>query len=83
MTESNNVVVVDVREDLRQGREPFERIMAAANGLGPDQEMELWALFEPKPLFAIMAGRGFEHDAEAQPNGDWRVRFYRPAAATA
>ncbi|MHB8621120.1 MAG: DUF2249 domain-containing protein, partial [Chloroflexota bacterium] len=56
-------VVVDVREDLREGREPFQRIMTAANGLQPGQDMELWALFEPKPLFAVLAGMGFEHEA--------------------
>ncbi|HEY8695525.1 MAG TPA: DUF2249 domain-containing protein [Chloroflexota bacterium] len=79
----HNTVVVDVREDLRAGREPFQRIMLAANALEPDQDMEVWALFEPKPLFTVMAGMGFEHEAEAQPNGDWRVRFFRPAASRA
>ncbi len=74
-----NTVVLDVREDLREGREPFQRIMMAANALQPGQNLELWALFEPKPLFAVLGGMGFEHDAEAQPNGDWRVRFFRPA----
>ena len=75
--DTRKTVVVDVREDLRAGQEPFQRIMMAANGLRPEQEMELWALFEPEPLFAVMAGIGFEHEAEAQPNGDWRVRFFR------
>lgn len=78
-----DTVVVDVRDDLRAGREPFQRIMMAANSLQPRQQMELWALFEPTPLFGVMAGRGFEHEAEEQPNGDWRVRFFRPAAVQA
>ena len=76
-------VVVDVREDLREGREPFQRIMMAANSLQPDQDMELWALFEPKPLFAVLGGMGFEHEAEEQSNGDWRVRFFRPTPVQA
>jgi len=59
--------VVDVRDDLRQGREPFQRIMMTANSLRPDQDMELCALFEPKPLFAVRAGMGFEHEAEGRP----------------
>ncbi len=75
--------VIDVREDLREGREPFQRIMMAANSLQPGQEMELWALFEPKPLFAVMAGMGFDHEAVEEPNGDWKVRFFRPVGATA
>jgi uncharacterized protein (DUF2249 family) len=81
MNASENTVVVDVREDLREGREPFQRIMMAANALEAGQDMELWALFEPKPLFAVLAGMGFDHETEAQPNGDWRVRFFRPASA--
>ena len=83
MSDTNNIVVVDVREDLRQGREPFQRIMMAANGLQAGQEIELWAPFEPQPLFGVMASMGFEHEAEAQVDGDWRVRFYRSATATA
>ncbi len=77
MEQPHNTVVLDVRDDLREGREPFQRIMMTANSLAPDQAMELWALFEPKPLFAVMTGMGFEYEAEAQPNGDWRVRFFR------
>ena len=83
MSQSEKTIVVDVREDLREGREPFQRIMMAANSLRPDQEMELWALFEPKPLFAMMGGMGFEHEAEEQSNGDWRVRFFRPTTVQA
>jgi len=83
MSDTNNIVVVDVREDLRQGREPFQRIMMAANGLQAGQEIELWAPFEPQPLFGVMAGMGFDHEAEAQADDDWRVRFYRSATATA
>lgn len=83
MDQSEKTVVVDVREDLREGREPFQRIMLAANSLQSEQEMELWALFEPKPLFAVMATMGFVHSADAQPNGDWRVRFFRPVATRA
>ncbi len=83
MSETDNVVVVDVREDLRQGLEPFQRIMMAANGLQAGQELELWAPFEPRPLFGVMAGMGYEHKADAQPDGDWRVRFFRPDTSQA
>ncbi|MHB8620512.1 MAG: sulfurtransferase TusA family protein [Chloroflexota bacterium] len=30
----------------------------AANGLQAGQEMELWAPFEPQPLFGVMAWHG-------------------------
>ncbi|MGH2365754.1 MAG: DUF2249 domain-containing protein [Chloroflexota bacterium] len=80
MTEHSKTVVLDVREDIRQGGEPFERIMTAVHALHGDQELELWAPFEPQPLFGAMSGLGFEHEAEAQPHGDWRVRFFRARA---
>jgi hypothetical protein len=82
MTEQAKTVVLDVREEIRQGGEPFQRIMMTANGLSVDQDLELWAPFEPKPLFGVMAGMGYEHEAQPEGDGDWRVRFFRtPAAA--
>lgn len=77
---AEKVVVLDVRDELRQGGEPFERIMAAAKQLEPGQELELWATFEPRPLFGVMDGLGFGNEPERQPDGDWRVRFYRKGA---
>jgi len=43
-------VDLDVREDIRLGREPFSRIMSAVAELGPDQVLVLGARFEPVPL---------------------------------
>lgn len=70
-------VTLDVRDDLRAGREPFPRIMAAVRGLAPDEGLELYATFEPRPLFGVMAELGFDVTSERLPNGDWRVRFSR------
>ncbi len=71
------VVTVDVREDIRAGREPFSRIMAALQGLRPDQELVVVNVFEPVPLYAALAGLGFAHETVRTADGDWRVRFYR------
>lgn len=70
-------VELDVRDDLRQGREPFSRIMAAVGALGGDEALCLRATFEPVPLFAVMGRRGFEHLSEQLGANDWRVWFYR------
>lgn len=70
-------VELDVREDLRQGREPFSRIMAAVAGLREGQTLLLRATFEPVPLFTVMAKRGFAHRAEQLAADDWRVWFFR------
>ena len=82
MTEQSKPIVLDVRDEIRQGGEPFQRIMTTVNSLELGQELELWAPFEPTPLFRVLAGMGFQHEAEPEADGDWRVRFFRaPAAA--
>jgi uncharacterized protein (DUF2249 family) len=75
-------VDLDVRADIRAGREPFARIMAAAQGLSHDQVLVLRAPFEPVPLFAILARKGLDHWSDCHAPGDWSVWFYRrPTAA--
>lgn len=72
-------VTVDVREDIREGREPFSRIMKAAAALRPDEQLLLVAPFEPLPLFCVMEKQGFACTAHAVPSGDWEVLFTRRA----
>jgi len=76
------VVEVDVREDLRNGREPFSRIMAARREVQPGGALRLRAIFEPVPLYAVMEKQGLAHHTEQLGPEDWRVWFYA-AGATA
>lgn len=73
-----SVVVVDVRDDLRNGREPLSRIMAAVDALGPHTVMHLRATFAPVPLIGILAERGFVYQMEPHADDDWSVWFWRP-----
>ncbi len=75
-------VYLDVREDLREGREPFARIMAAVDALQPDGVLVLRAPFEPVPLYRVLARRGFAHWTESDEATDWRVWFFRDDATT-
>jgi uncharacterized protein (DUF2249 family)/TusA-related sulfurtransferase len=80
----SRVVELDVREDLRSGREPFSRIMAAVSGLADGDVLRLRAIFEPAPLFSVLGKRGFLHESQAHSPDDWSVWFWRsgrPAAA--
>lgn len=70
-------VTLDVREDIRSGREPFAAIMNAIARLRPDQQLLLVAPFEPVPLFDVLAKQGFAHEARQTDSGDWEVRFTR------
>lgn len=72
------VVELDVRDDLRSGREPFSRIMRAVAALRADEILHLRAIFEPVPLFAVLGKRGFAHESKAYAADDWSVWFWRP-----
>jgi uncharacterized protein (DUF2249 family) len=78
---NDSVVTVDVREDIRTGREPFSKIMGAANGLAVHQTLRLIAPFEPTPLYAILGKQGFAHEAKAQRDGSWEIHFTRATSA--
>jgi uncharacterized protein (DUF2249 family) len=74
------VIELDVREDLRAGREPFSGIMAAVSALHPSDVLHLRATFQPVPLFTVMGTRGFAHEAREHAPDDWSVWFWRPDA---
>ena len=76
-TESQVNVELDVREDLRNGQEPFSKIMAAAAQVAPGGALTLYATFKPVPLIAILKRQGFTSEAEKIEGGDWRVIFRR------
>jgi len=76
-------VELDVREDLARGGEPFSRIMSAVGALGDGEVLHLRAPFEPVPLFAVMAKRGFGHRVERHADDDWSVWFFRQDGASA
>lgn len=71
-----SVAELDVRDELKKGGEPFSRIMAAVATLGDDAVLHLRAPFEPVPLFAVMAKRGFGHKVERNADDDWSVWFF-------
>jgi uncharacterized protein (DUF2249 family) len=74
------VVEVDVREDLRAGREPFSRIMAARSEVPPGGALRVRAIFEPVPLYSVMERQGLTHHAEQLGPDDWVVWFYETSA---
>jgi uncharacterized protein (DUF2249 family) len=74
------IVEVDVREELRAGREPFSKIMAAVGALGAGEVLLVRAIFEPVPLFNALGKRGFAHETRQDAADDWTVWFWRPGA---
>jgi uncharacterized protein (DUF2249 family) len=74
---SQNVVRLDVREDIRLGREPFARIMQTVAQLRKGEALLLLAPFEPAPLYGVLGQRGFSHQAKPIETGGWEVLFQR------
>lgn len=76
-TPEDRLVDVDVREDLRAGREPLRKILDAVQALTPGQVLRVRATFEPAPLYAVLGKRGLASFTEHLGNDDWRVWFFR------
>ena len=77
---NNETVTIDVRDDIRHGREPFSKIMKAIRELAPGQQVLLIAPFRPVPLFGVLNKKGFVHHAHQIETGDWEVVFMRATA---
>jgi uncharacterized protein (DUF2249 family) len=72
---SKRTVTLDVREDIRNGREPFRKIMQTVAGLKDNDQLRLIAPFEPAPLYAVLGQRGYAHQPKPTPEGDFEVLF--------
>ncbi|MCZ7682957.1 MAG: DUF2249 domain-containing protein [Sandaracinaceae bacterium] len=71
-----------MREELRAGGEPFQRIMTAVATLPEGCVLRIRAIFEPAPLYRVLGNRGFAHATEMLGPDDWRVWFHRSEGGT-
>ncbi|MBI4061104.1 MAG: DUF2249 domain-containing protein [Elusimicrobia bacterium] len=62
---------------------PIESVIKAADRLSSGQTLSLRLGYEPELLYRILSEKGFEHWAERQENGFWRVDFRRLPARRA
>ena len=53
------LLTLDVRPILESGRDPLADVLAALDGLADDGLLLLVAPFRPRPLLALLKGRGF------------------------
>ncbi|MHB1586054.1 MAG: DUF2249 domain-containing protein [Acidiferrobacteraceae bacterium] len=77
---ANDPRTLDLRAQLRAGGEPLPQILEAVAALAPGQPLRLFTTFEPLPLYAVLARKGFSHEATRRGEGDWEVLF-SPGAA--
>jgi len=71
---------LDVRPILEAGGEPFAQIMAAAKEVAPGERLVLEVLFEPVPLYRVLAKQGFAAWCERLGERHYRAHFYRQGA---
>jgi uncharacterized protein (DUF2249 family) len=71
-------LILDVRDQVRAGEEPYHRIMQAVGAIKGNQVLQLCNLFEPVPLYDVLEQRGFAHWTERRGPEEWWVTFYRP-----
>ncbi len=69
------IVELDVREDIKNKLEPFQKIMEAIANLKAQDVFILHAPFKPVPLYAVMKGKGFDHEAEELDKKHWKITF--------
>jgi hypothetical protein len=80
---AERIIDLDVRDDLRNGSEPFSKIMRAQASVPADGVLRIRAIFEPVPLYMVLGQQGFSHWTERLADDDWQVWFYRGDGARA
>ncbi len=71
---------IDVREELRDGGEPFNKVMAASAPLRKGQTLLVRSIFEAAPLARALENKGFEHWAHRAGELDWKLFFRKRSA---
>ncbi|WP_164215012.1 DUF2249 domain-containing protein [Virgibacillus sp. YIM 98842] len=79
--EKGTFVELDVREDIRLKKEPYDKIMGAVSGLQEGQGLILHAPFNPEPLHNVLARKGFENDPVQVEKEHWKVTYTKKEAA--
>ena len=67
--EGKELVLLDAREDLDRGIDPFNSIMQAIKKLKPDQALKIINTFEPLPLIKILSEKGYDFKVERTDDG--------------
>ncbi|MHC0035746.1 DUF2249 domain-containing protein [Pseudoneobacillus sp. C159] len=77
----SKVVELDVREDIKNKLEPFQKIMAAISDLKEKDTFILHAPFKPVPLYAVLKAKGFTHEEEEIDKKHWKITFIKRGAS--
>ncbi|MDF2923617.1 MAG: universal stress protein [Paenibacillaceae bacterium] len=76
-----NKIELDVREELRQKKDPFELIMGTVKKLGKNDLLVLHATIKPTPLLGLMKLKGYSHKVEKIQADYWITMFVHKSLA--
>jgi hypothetical protein len=71
------IVELDVREDIKNKLEPFQKIMGAIKDLDKNDTFILHAPFNPVPLYAVLKAKGFTHETEEIDSKHFKITFVK------
>lgn len=74
------IVELDVRPILEAGNDPLETILATLNTLAHDAVLKLTAPFQPRPLLALLAKRGYRVTCRQVESKHWQVEVLASGA---
>lgn len=77
----HSTITLDVRADLKAGREPFPRILEAVGRLREGEQLRIIAPFEPRPLIGVLTAQGFSSTVTPTDDGAFAVLFTPLASA--
>lgn len=68
-------IELDVREDINNKLEPFQKIMEAISELEMNDVLILHAPFKPVPLYGVLKAKGFDHEVEKIEAKHYKIIF--------
>jgi hypothetical protein len=68
-------IELDVREDINNKLEPFQKIMEAISGLEMNDVLILHTPFKPVPLYGVLKAKGFDHEVEKIEAKHYKIIF--------
>ena len=77
MNNSGKMIELDVREDIKNKLEPFQKIMASIQDLVIGDTFILHAPFKPAPLLPVLQSKGFSHEVEEREADHWIITFVK------
>lgn len=69
------IVELDVREDLKNKLEPFQKIMGTVKTLEKGDIFVLHSTIEPSPLLTMMKLKGFANEVEKKTDNHYVTTF--------